>query len=237
MADPTTDGSDDSFVPMHVPTDAELDAIDHRNIPSSATAIGDVHIDKLPPLQGLPDAMRQRVTEKMATVRADHAIFEEQFIREELEANSYRYKVLAGIHSDANEYEKVCFGIQRQIYHLEGQAQRMAAELEEVAEYRTEEDADGKPQAVPVLKYQGENRRGREAALQDVQRQIRLLDGIKGEKLRRDAAETTRARIRDQNARLSEEHEVKRLTEQQLRQNRIDERVATRVKNRRHEMG
>lgn len=235
MTDDTTNGGDD-FFPMHVPTDAELEAVDHRNIPSSASVIGDVRIDKLPPLRGLPPAMQQRVTEKMATVKADHAIFEEQFIREELEKNSLHYKIVAGIHSDANEYEKVVFGIEREIFHLENQVERMTAALDEVIGHRTEYDADGNVQAVPVLRYAGDDRKGREAAIRDVERQIRLLRGAEGDALKKEAAEATRAHIRDLNARLSEDREVARLTEQQVRQNRIDEKVAVRVKNRRHEM-
>lgn len=223
------------FVPAHVPTEAELASFDHRSVPSSATTVGNVRLGE-PVLAGLPPEMRQRVAEKMTTVKADHDIFERQFIREELEANSYRVKVLSGVHKGANEYERVSFGIMREIYHMEREASRIEAELADVVGFSKEHDADGTPQGVPILRYQHEARKGREAALEDVRRRIRLLEGREGEQLRAEAAKVTQDRIRDQNERLAEDHEVNRRAVEKQKNDRIEARVKKIVENRQHEM-
>lgn len=230
-----TDTTIPDFTPAPIPTEAELASFDHRDVPSSATAVGNVQLGE-PVLTGLPPEMRQRVAEKMATVKADHAIFERQFIREELEKNSYRVKVLAGIHKEANEYERVSFGIMREIYHMQREADRLSDELADVAGYSKEHDEEGNPQGVPIPRYQNEARRALEAALEDVRRRIRLLEGREGDQLRAEAAKVTQDRIRDQNERLAEDHEVRRLAAEKQRSQRIAARVDKIVQNRQHEM-
>ena len=224
-----------AFTPAPIPTEQELASFDHRTVPSSATSLGDVKIGE-PVLAGLPPEMRQRIAEKMATVKADHAIFERQFIREELEENSYRVKVLSGIHKEASEYERVSFGIMREIYHMEREADRISAELADVVGYSKDHDADGNPQGVPILRYQNDARRAREAALEDVRRRIRLLQGREGDQLRAEAAKVTQDRIREHNERLAEDHEVRRLAAEKQRSERIAARVDKVVQNRQHEM-
>lgn len=224
------------FVPTPVPTEEELASFNPRDIPSSSSTVGDVRIDELPPLAGLPSDMRERVRAKLSTVASDHDIFERQFVREELEANSYRVKVLAGLHAGANEYERVSFGIVREVYYLQKEADRISGELDEVVAYDTAEAADGSRELKPVHRYQQELRRAREAALQDVQRQIRLLEGTEGAKLKSEAAKVVQARIADQNERLSEDREVRRLAAEKQRDNRINARVDKIVENRKHEM-
>ena len=230
-----TDSPSPDFVPTPIPTEAELASFDHRAVPSSTTTVGDVKIGE-PVLAGLPPEMRQRIEEKMATVKADRAIFERQFIREELEKNSYRVKVLSGIHKEANEYERVSFGIMREIYHMQREADRISEELADVVGYSKELDEEGSPQGVAILRYQHEARRAREAALEDVRRRIRLLEGREGDQLRAEAAKVTQDRIRDQNERLQEDHEVRKLAAEKQRSVRIAARVDKIVQNRQHEM-
>lgn len=170
------DSDTPNFTPASIPSEAQLASFDHRAVPSPVEVVGNVRIAAEPTLAGLPPEMRERVTAKMANVKADHALFERQFVREELEANSYRLKVLAGPGKDANEYERESFGIMREIYDLECEAERIEAELAEVVGLRTDYDDEGNVIPVPVYRFAPETREGRKSALQDVRYRITQIE-------------------------------------------------------------
>lgn len=231
MTDTTTD-----FTPAPIPTEAELATFDHRNVRGPIEVIGDVRINAEPTLAGLPPEMRERVATKMANVKADHAIFERQFIREELEANSYRLKVLAGPGKDANEYERECFGIMREIYDLECEADRIEAELNDTVGYGTDYDSDGNPVAVPVFRFAPETRKGRQEALQDVRYRITQIE--REAPARRTAArDRMAARITADNEQLAVHTEAKRKADAMLRQERVDHLAEAFAKSRRNTIG
>jgi len=224
------------FTPAPIPTEAELASFDHRAVSSPVEIIGDVRITAEPTLSGLPPAMREEVAAKMANVKADHATFERQFIREAFEENSYRLKVLAGPGKDANEYERECFGILREIYDLECEAERIEAELNDTVGYGTDFDADGNPVAVPVYRFAPETRRGRQEALQDVR--YRLAQVEREAPARRTAA---RDRMAARIAATNEDHAIMREAKAQAdainRKARVDELANAFAKNRRHTLG
>ncbi len=231
MTDTTTD-----FTPAPIPTEAELASFDHRNVPSPIEVIGNVQINAEPTLAGLPPEMRERVTAKMANVKADHAIFERQFIHEELEANSYRLKVLAGPGKDANEYERECFGIMREIYDLECEAERIEAELNDTVGYGTDYDNDGNPVAVPVFRFAPETRQGRQEALQEVRYRIAQVE--REAPVRRTAArERMAARIAAMNEEGAILAEAKAQADAANRKARVDQLAEAFAKNRRNTIG
>lgn len=231
-----TDTTTTDFTPAPIPTEAELAAFDHRNVPSPIEVIGNVQINAEPTLAGLPPAMREEVAAKMANVKADHAIFERQFIREALEANSYRLKVLAGPGKDANEYERECFGIMREVYDLECEAARIEAELNDTVGYGTDYDDDGNPVAVPVFRFAPETRKGRQEALQDVRYRIAQIE--REAPARRTAArDRMAARITADNEQLAIHTEAKRKADAMLRQERVDHLAEAFAKNRRNTTG
>jgi chromosome segregation ATPase len=231
MPTDTTDST--TFTPAHVPTEQELASFDHREVPSPVQIKGDVRISAEPTLAGLPPEMRDRVRAKLSTVRGDRDIFERQFIQEELEANSYRLKVLAGPGKDANEYERECFGIMRELYDLESEAARIEADINDTVGYSTDYDADGNPIAVPVYRFAPETRQGRQNALQDVRYRITQVER-EAPARRAAAAKRVQDRIKYLNEEFAIEAAARAKAEETNRQLRIDEKAAAYAKNRRH---
>lgn len=187
------------FTPAPVPSEQELASFDHRTVPSPIEVIGDVRISAEPSLAGLSPDMRERVNAKLADASpAAREALLPKLILNELEANSYRLKVLAGPGRDANEYERECFGILREIYDLESEATRIEAELNDVTGYRTEYDDDGKPVAVPVYRFAPETQKGRQEALQSVRYKLAQIER-EAPARRAAAAQRVQERIAAQN--------------------------------------
>lgn len=232
---PNTD-TPDTFTPAPVPSEAELATFDHRNVPSPVEVVGDVRVAAEPTLAGLPPEMRERVAAKMANVKGDHALFQRQFIREELEANSYRLKVLAGPGKDANEYERESFGIMREIYDLECEAARIEAELAEVVEHRTEYDDEGNATPVPVYRFAPETREGRNSNLQEVRYRIAQIER-EAPARRAAAAKKVQDRIAAENEQLAVHAEAKKQAEAQLRKEKVDRLANAFASNRRDTVG
>jgi hypothetical protein len=224
------------FTPAPVPSEAQLATFDHRNVPSPVEVVGDVRIAAEPTLSGLPPEMRERVATRMANVKADHASFERQFIREELDANSYRLKVLAGPGKDANEYERECFGIMREVYDLECEAERIEAELAEVVDHRTEYDDDGNATPVPVYRFAPETREGRKSALQDVRYRLAQIER-EAPARRTAAAKMMQDRITAENEQLAVHAEAKQQADALLRKERVDRLAIAFANNRRDHLG
>lgn len=234
MTDHTNNGED--FVPARIPTEAELAAFDYRDVPSPVEVIGDVKINVEPVLSGLPPEMRERVNAKMANVKADHAIFEKMFIREELEDNSYRLKVLAGPGKDANEYERECFGLAREMYDLEREEQRIQAELDDTVGFTTAYDDNGNPVAEPIYRFAAETRRGRADALQDVRYRIAQLER-EAPARRTAAAGRVQQRVAADNEEMAIHKEAKAQADAKLRQERVDALANAFAANRRNNIG
>lgn len=235
MADNTTNGAED-FTPARIPTESELAAFDHRNVPSPIEVIGDVKINVEPVLSSLSPEMQARVNAKMATVRADHAIFEKQFINEELEDNSYRLKVLAGPGKDANEYERECFGLAREMYDLEREEQRIQADLDATVGFTTAYDDNGNPVAEPIYQFAAETRRGRADALQDVRYRIAQLER-EAPARRSAAAGRVQQLIAANNEQMAIHQEAKAQANATLRRERVDALANAFASNRRHNIG
>lgn len=231
-----TDTTTADFVPALVPTEAELASFDHRTVSSPVEVIGDVQINAEPSLSSLPPAMREEVEAKMANVKADHSIFERQFIREALEANSYRLKVLAGPGKDANEYERECFGILRELYDLESEAERIEAEINDTVGFGTDYDGDGNPISAPIYRFATETRQGRRQALQDVRYRISQVEREAAFR-RTAAAKRVQDRIAADNEQLAVHTEAKRKADAMLRQERVDQLAEAFAKNRRNTIG
>jgi phage host-nuclease inhibitor protein Gam len=225
-----------AFNPAPIPTEAELASFDHRTVPSPIEVIGNVQINAEPTFKGLSPEMQERVSAKMAGVKADHEIFERQFIMEELAANSYRLKVLAGPGKNANEYQRECFGIMREIYDLESEAARIEAELNDTVGYGTDYDGDGNPIAVPVYRFAPETRQGRQEALRDVRYRISQVE--REAPARRTAArDRMAARIAAMNEDQSILHEAKAQAVAINRKARVDEMATAFAANRRNTIG
>lgn len=231
MTDETT-----TFTPAPIPTEEELASFDHRQVSSPVEVIGDVHIAAEPSLAGLPPEMQDRVRAKLATVQGDRDIFERQFIMEELQANSYRLKVLAGPGKDANEYERECFGIMRELYDLESEAARIEAEINDTVGYSTDYDLNGNPIAVPVYRFAPETRQGRQNALQDVRYRIAQVEREAAGR-RSAAAKRVQDRIAADNEQLAVHAEAMRKADAMLRQEKVDQLAEAFAKNRRNTIG
>ncbi len=225
-----------NFTPAPVPAEQELAAFDHRAVPSPVEVIGDVRITAEPSLSMLPPEARERVAGKMANVRDDHGIFERQFVMEELQANSDRLKVLAGPGKDANEYQRECYGIERERYDLQSEELRIEAELAEVVGHRTEHNDAGEAIAVPIYRFAPETRQGRQEALQLVRYRLTQLER-EAPARRAAAAKLTQDRIAKANEDLAIMAEAKAQADAENRKLRVDRLAEAFAKNRRDTIG
>lgn len=225
------------FTPAPIPTEQELASFDPHSTPSPVEVVGDVRIAAEPSLGGLSPDMRSRVLERLATCPLhDRAAQEQRIIREELQLHSQALRVLSGLGSGANEYQREHYGIQREVYDLERQAAHLQFDIEEVVGHTTEYDSDGTPVPVPVYRLAPEARRGREEALREIQYKLTQIERERPRRLS-EAAKRTQDRIAAQNEQLEIQSKAKAKATEILKEEEIERKAQAFAANRRNTLG
>lgn len=219
-------------------TEAITDFHPVYSVPSPVEVVGNVRLPE-PTLTGLPPEMRQRIEAKLATVTpGNRDLFERQFIREELEANSINLRVQAGAGEGADPFQRATLELANNIRLVKAEIAASEAALEEVASYENAINSEtGKPEAVPVHALRGDARLARQAELQRARHRLNLLEGHEGQKQLQAALEETRRAAEEQREELAILHEAKELAAKQARTERVEKLAAAFAKSARANLG
>jgi hypothetical protein len=188
---------------------------------------GEPSVISAPTLEALSPADQQTVIQKAGSTdptavgRALNAFLRER--REEV-------LIRCGPGEGATETEREALDQTNQLRLLSEEHDRIATELADVREHRTEYDANGNPVPVPVYVLQGSLRSSRQARLDEIKETMALVAGIQGEAALERAARADARRIRKLQSEVAEAREIERRAHEMAREKRINEAAANKAK-------
>jgi len=198
----------------------------------------------LPPLrkEGLPPHLRQQVQAKLDGLMPEQRTANEEAIVAAVLRNELpRIRLSAGLGEGALPYHRELLHLNRRFADLEDEFNRYANELAEVHSYGMETDpATGRQRPKEILRIQGPRREAYSAHMEDLSRQMRLLfkddgtPGIEGARSLQKALHESVQLLKQRDEIVAEKAEVERLTNEQVRADRIAAKVASRVRMQRN---
>jgi hypothetical protein len=219
------------------PTDAQLEAQIASfdpvfDVPGPVSVKGNPNLPELS-LQALPPEARDIINAKLAGVTpGNRNLFEREFVTEEATRLAFEARVKAGVGEGATPYQRVCFEIANQVRLLDARAAALTAELQEVTRYENGGfDAEtGQPLAIPVPRWQGDNRTARQNELNEIAHRKALLEGHEGAKLRDEAMAATKAQMKETREALEDHAEAERMARTMERDARIKRMAEAKAK-------
>jgi hypothetical protein len=217
--------------PDEEPTAAEIAAAGTirslDQLPSPWVMKGEPSVISAPTLEALSPADQQKVLESAGSTNPTAV---GRALNEFLRKRSADVRIRCGPGEGATETEREALDQMNQLRLMSEEHDRIAAELADIREHRTEYDANGNPVPVPVYALQGSSRTAREARLDQINEQMALVAGIQGEAALERAARADARRIRKLQSEVAEAREIERRAHEMAREKRINEAAATKAK-------
>lgn len=183
------------------------------------------------PLTSLPPRFADPIKAKLANVSsAERPALEAKLINEALRQNSFEVRVKAGPGEGANAYQIESFAQARDKHELETRAWQLETELAEVVRWDNVVDqTTGQAKPVPVEKVQGHTRQLKVGELAEIQRKLSALE-IEGPNRLKDALKKAAEAEQAKRQQLADHVEVERRAREMVREDRINERAATKAR-------
>lgn len=227
----TTTPTPASAEPTEAAIVAQLNTFDPvADVPSPVEVIGDVRISAQPTLKMLNAELREKAEALLANTDRSPAA-EERAVLSVLRDNSRELRIRAGAGKGATETQRVMLQQANEMRLLGAEYERIKADLERVADYRSDVDENGRPTPVPVYAINGDRRRAMEARLAELGHQMGLIAGPIGERAVKEANEADLRRIEEARQQVADFHEVRRLAAEIVRQERIQRMAEAHAKS------
>lgn len=189
-------------------------------------------------LTALPPEMQAEVRAKLASVAPDQrAAAEAGLTAEAIRARRGAIRIQTGVGPSALPYHREMVAIAREYTDLLATFNRRQAELDEVASHQTTVDpTTGKAEAVPVYRVQGARRAAYEAEQAQTIYRLSMLQnadgtpGIEGQRRMQRAMHESVQLLKERQEAIADRAEVERRTKEQVREERINTLVASRVR-------
>ena len=183
-------------------------------------------------LSALPKEMRESVEKELAWLPlADRDEAEPRLVRAALEKNSREVRANAGVGEGALPFHQRAAELAADHRQLGRQFDSISAQLTEVSHHETRVNpATGQREPVPVLAVQGSARVGLVREMERVAYNMKLLEGIEGQRQMQKALLESVELVKQRNAQLAEEAEVQARADRLVRESRLDRRAAVRAR-------
>lgn len=211
-----------------------------RDVPSNASVVGSPRLpNKLPPLEGLPPEMRQRVSAQLASVPlAEREQKTEEFIRQALIDNSMMYRVRGGLGKGATPVQNEQADIAREVLELSQETARIHLQLAAVERWDNDIDPEtGEPTPRAVERIRGQRRVAMENRLREIDHEIALKEGPEGQRRLAKALKESIEQRKAQDEQIAIEREAQELGTKMLRDERVQQRAESYAKHRRTTFG
>jgi hypothetical protein len=203
--------------------------------PSAVKVVGNVQLPE-PKITMFDQATQDRINAKLANVTpGNRDLFEREFIREELEANSRKVRLMTGLGDDATETQRATLNIANRVRLLQNDIANAQGRLDEPMVVN--DPVTGQPVPLKTKRLQGDGRTALQHQINEWNRQIALLRGVEGD---REIEEATRAdikRIREQEQSLADLAEARKRADANKREERIERMADTFARNSRSNLG
>lgn len=197
-------------------------------VPSNWTVKGEpAFIQFTPSVEALAPADQKTVRELAGPNATDDQL--QSALMGFLQNKRIEARIIAGAGPDATEPEREALEQLGQMRELACEHEKLAAELGEVLRYDTVVGPDGKTEAVPVYRLQGEAVTMRTHRMAEIAQAVTDLEGERGKRAMDEAVRREAANRREQRTRLEEAAEVERRAEAMVREERVEARAKTRA--------
>lgn len=231
------------------PEDSEIAAgifdRDPLSLPSPVPVKGEPKLSG-PSLAGLPDDVRQTIERELAHTPAhlrEHV--QGALVQRAAEHLALKARIRSGFGDSADPYLRERAAIATEIRELSEERARHVRDIQAIRGYELVWDDDGSPMldpetgqqfALPIPTFTEETRKARLVAIADIDRRIRLLRGVEGERRLKTAMREAVAAEKAVRAQLAERADAKKLAEQMLRDERVRKQAESMVRMRRNEL-
>jgi hypothetical protein len=230
--------SETTTAPDDEPTPAELEAFNNFDplidVPTNFEVIGNPRVNAEPTLSSFSreqqEIIRQRAgsADPVALQNAMHGFLLEK---------KREFLIKGGAGPGSTETMRTSLEQANRVGQLQRDIASIDAQLADVLEYRTEPDATGSPQPVPVYRLQGDSRSAFEARKRELGHEMVLIAGVQGERELRAANRTDALNARKARQQVEEFRQAETLAQQIARDERVRKMAETKAKFLRDTLG
>lgn len=197
-------------------------------VPSNWTVKGDPAFTKFTPsVEGLAPADQKAVRELAGPNATGEQL--QSALMGFLNNKRIEARIITGAGPGATEPEREALEQLGQMRELAREHEKLAAELGEVLRYDTVVGPDGKTEAVPVYRLQGEAVTMRTHRIAEIAQALTDLEGSRGTKAMDEAVRREADKRRQLRTQVEEAAEVDRRAEVMVREERVNARAKTRA--------